>query len=243
MSAKGPFPAVLLTLLLGLAGAAPASGQQAQTQPQPLPPAQQAQPAQPQAPAAQLRIAQPVLVIDIEKVFAATVAGKALTQGLQAKLKALVAENRRIEAELVAEEKALTEKRKTMSPKAFRKLADAFDAKVQKIRAQQDAKQKALQDERTAERQNFVDNIAPLLSTIARERGALVILERRSVLLSADAIDITEEAIARINEALDRAEKLHLGQGQPVSPQPQQATPAPTPAPAQDLPSISPSSP
>ncbi len=145
------------------------------------------------------RAGVPVLVIDIERVFSATIAGQRVTRELEEKLAALASENRRIEAELVAEERKLTELRPTMDPAEFRKLADEFDAKVQRIRAEQDAKEKALQEQRAAERQDFVDNIAPVLSDIARERGALVILERRTVLLSADAIDITEEAIARIN--------------------------------------------
>ncbi len=148
------------------------------------------------------RTSVPILVIDIERVFSATIAGQRVTRALEEKLAALAAENRRIEAELVAEEKKLTELRPTMDPGEFRKLADEFDAKVQRIRAEQDAKQKALQEQRAAERQDFVDNIAPVLSDIGRERGALVILERRAVLLSADAIDITDEAIARINALL-----------------------------------------
>ena len=150
----------------------------------------------------QPRTSVPILVIDIERVFSATIAGQRVTRALEEKLAALAAENRRIEAELMAEEKKLTELRPTMDPGEFRKLADEFDAKVQRIRAEQDAKQKALQEQRAAERQDFVDNIAPVLSDIGRERGALVILERRAVLLSADAIDITDEAIARINALL-----------------------------------------
>ncbi len=148
------------------------------------------------------RVGAPVLVIDIEKVFSATIAGQRATRELEKRFAALAAENRRIEAELMAEEKRLTELRPTMDPAEFRKLADEFDARVQRIRAEQDAKEKALQQQRAAERQNFVDNIAPVLSAIARERAALVILERRAVLLSADAIDITDEAIARINALL-----------------------------------------
>ncbi len=41
----------------------------------------------------------------------------------------------------------------------------------------------------------------PVLSDLVRERGAVVVLDRRDVFLSADAIDITDEAIARLNTA------------------------------------------
>ena len=143
-----------------------------------------------------------ILTIDSERVFNFTIAGRQISKDLEARLAALGSENRRIEAELVAEELDLTERRATMDPIEFRVLADAFDEKVQRIRAEQDAKQRALQRLRDADRQSFIDTIAPILSGIGRERGAVVILERRNVLLSADNIDITEEAILRINAAL-----------------------------------------
>jgi len=44
--------------------------------------------------------------------------------------------------------------------------------------------------------------MSPIISQIARERRAVVIIERRSVILSADTIDITAEVIARINAAI-----------------------------------------
>ena len=148
-----------------------------------------------------------ILTIDSERVFSTTIAGRKITADLEEKLTALGTENRRIEAELVAEELDLTERRATMDPDEFRALADAFDEKVQRIRAEQDAKQRVLERLRDTDRQSFIDAIGPVLSRIGRERGAVVILERRNVLLSADNIDITDEAIARINAALDSAEQ------------------------------------
>jgi len=159
----------------------------------------------------------PILTIDSDQVFRSTSVGKDITTELEAKLQALVAENRQIEQDLTAEELSLTEQRKTTAPAAFRVLADAFDAKVKKIRAEQDAKQQDLEQQRNAERQSFVDRIAPILSGIARAHGAVAILERRNVLLSADSIDITAEAIQQINAAL-------------AAPEAQAPTPSPTPA-------------
>ena len=143
----------------------------------------------------------PVVVIDTEKVFSATVLGRDIATRLEDRVKALAAENKRIASDLEAEERDLTEKRKTMSPEAFRPLADAFDEKVQGIRAKQDAKQRELQALRDAERQSFIEDIGPILSRVAADRGAVVVLDLRNVLLSAGTIDITDEAIRRINAA------------------------------------------
>lgn len=143
-----------------------------------------------------------ILTIDSERVFNTTIAGRRIAADLEDRLNALAQENRRIEAELVAEELDLTERRVTMDTDEFRALADAFDEKVQRIRAEQDAKQRVLERIGDTGRQSFIEAIGPILSRIGRERGAVVILERRDVLLSSDNIDITDEAITRINEAL-----------------------------------------
>ena len=48
----------------------------------------------------------------------------------------------------------------------------------------------------------FFNEIAAILSDIVREKGALVVIDRRDGFLSADRIDSTDEAIARINETV-----------------------------------------
>ena len=53
-----------------------------------------------------------------------------------------------------------------------------------------------------AERGVFIRAAQPVLIDLMREAGAGVILERRSVLFSANAIDITDIAIQRLDDAI-----------------------------------------
>ncbi|MGR3662126.1 MAG: OmpH family outer membrane protein [Paracoccaceae bacterium] len=147
-------------------------------------------------------VSSQILVLDGERAYLFSVAGQKITKDLEARLANLGAENRKIEADLEAEELELTEKRAVTEALEFRSLADAFDQKVRRIRAEQDAKQLELQRLRDADRQSFIESMSPIISRIAIERGALIILERRNVLLSAETVDITEEVIARINQSL-----------------------------------------
>ena len=150
----------------------------------------------------QIELPPPVLVIDADRLLAESAFGSAIAEEFEAAVRRLTEENRRIETELLAEERALTERRAELPPEEFRPLADAFDAKVEALRAEQDEKERALAEVGEAGRQRFFAEIVPILSDIVRERGALVLLERRDVFLSADAIDITDEAIARIDAAV-----------------------------------------
>lgn len=114
----------------------------------------------------------------------------------------LAAENNQIATDLEEEEKSLTERRSELTPDEFRKLADAFDEKVQKIRQEQAAKGRALNAVLDQEREVFLTAAAPVLESLMREAGAAVILDRRTVFVSASAVEITNDAIALLNETL-----------------------------------------
>lgn len=145
--------------------------------------------------------ASPILTVDQDRLFSETELGAETLARLEEQAKALAAENQRIETELIAEERQLTEQRMAMEPAAFRELADAFDAKVQRIRDEQDEKARLLNRSRDEARSAFFRDVAVTISEIVRERGGLVVIDRRDVFLSADSIDITDEAIRRVNES------------------------------------------
>ena len=175
--------------------------------------------------AQELEIASPILTLDQERLFNGSRVAERVSAEIERRTEDLAAENRRIEARLVAEELELTERRGALPAEEFRALADEFDARVQDIRNAQDAKARELQRLRDEERQNFLRQISPVLAEIVRERGAVAVLDRRSVFLSAESIDITEEAIARINAAFDEtapSDPLELSPGVEVTEEPEQ---------------------
>ncbi len=143
-----------------------------------------------------------VWTVDPDRLYAETLLGQRIRANLEARAAELSRENRRIEAELIAEERELTERRATLSVEAFRQLADAFDAKVSRIREEQDAKTRDIQRLQETGPQSFLGQVVPLLSDMMRERDSAVLLDRRAVFLSFEISDITDEAIARINEEL-----------------------------------------
>lgn len=163
-----------------------------------------------------------VLTIDPDRLFAQSLFGKRVLADAQSQTEALAAENRQIEAQLTAEEKDLTAKRPTMSPQDFRVEADAFDARVQDIRKQQDAKERALKGIVTKGREAFFNAARPELGRLMLGRGAVAILDRRSLFLSVAVIDVTDAAIAAIDSA--------IGDGAQLAPPPQSGTTPATPA-------------
>ncbi|MCU0902565.1 MAG: OmpH family outer membrane protein [Tabrizicola sp.] len=146
----------------------------------------------------------PLLTLDQDRLFLDSNFGKAAIARERAATDALEQENRRIEAELVAEEQALTDLRTTLTPEEFTARADAFDAKVERIRGEQDAKSQTLALAREKDRKDFLQVAVPILGDLLGDKGAVAILDKNLVILSLSAIDVTDEAIARVNAALDK---------------------------------------
>ena len=152
------------------------------------------------------RVQSSVLIIDVDRLLAETAYGRRLSEDILRRGEALDAENDRIAAALTAEERSLTERRSTMDPQAFRAEADAFDARVQRIRTEQDAKQQALESAVAEGRDAFLAAATEALSGLMRDRGASVIMERRDVFLNISAVDVTDDAIGAIDAAIGSGE-------------------------------------
>ncbi len=147
-------------------------------------------------------IRSPVLVLESERLYRESDFGRRVADEIAEQNAELAAENRGIEADLEAEEMELTERRPTLGPEEFRDLADAFDQKVQDTRREQEAKARTIARQQEEMRSDFLSAAAPVLEDVMREAGAAVILERRSVFLSLNAVDITNDVITRINEEI-----------------------------------------
>jgi len=144
----------------------------------------------------------PILTLDSERLIAQSAAGQAIEAELTQQSEALANENRRIETDLANEERDLTERRADMTPEEFRAEALAFDEKVQRFREEQDAKLRGIQEQYNRARQEILGASDPVLVSIMQEAGAVIIMEKSSVLASLQAVDVTDLAILRLDRAM-----------------------------------------
>jgi len=160
-----------------------------------------------------LQLQSPILVVESDRLYFDSLFYQRVAREITVAREALEAENAQIAADLESEELDLTERRAEISPDDFRTLADAFDEKVRRVRQAQDIKARALLSRQEQGRAEFLTAAAPVLEEMMREAGTVVILERREVFLSLNAIDVTERALARID--------ARLGDGTSTPPVPQ----------------------
>ncbi|PQO22777.1 outer membrane chaperone Skp [Rhodobacteraceae bacterium WD3A24] len=154
----------------------------------------------------------PVRTLDQERLFSESQFGQRVRRDVERASRELAAENERLQSELSAEEEELARRRAELAPDEFRALADEFNARVERIRREQEAKARAISQMRESERQQFFEAALPVLTALLRESGAVAILDSRAIFIAVDRIDITEQAIERLDD--------ELGQGERATPEP-----------------------
>ncbi len=165
-----------------------------------------------------------VLVLDPDRLFTETQFGQRLNDDYLAQREQLIARNRELEISLEAEEQELTNMRAEKTPEEFRDLADAFDARVQQIRRDSDRAVRDLELSRERAPVIFMRAVEPVLVELMRDAGGAVVMDVRSVLLRADVIDITDVAIARIDQRIGAGPD---GATQPADPTPETSSDQP----------------
>jgi Skp family chaperone for outer membrane proteins len=81
-------------------------------------------------------------------------------------------------------------------------LSQTFDEKVVGVRQDQANKQSDLQQRQRDAERALLETIAPILYEIVRDRGASVLIDRRNIILDLSSVDITDDAIVKLNEQI-----------------------------------------
>ena len=148
---------------------------------------------------AKVAVAAPFLIINQERLLTQSETGQAILAEEDGQRDTLRTEARALDASFEAEEKELTEKRPTLPPEEFRKLSDAFDARVVEARRKQDERAGALAQEFDQRRRAFYARVAPILVTLMDRYQAKAIFDETSVLVADQSLNITAAVIAEID--------------------------------------------
>ncbi|MFN3292484.1 MAG: OmpH family outer membrane protein [Gemmobacter sp.] len=166
----------------------------------------------------------PFVTLDDARLFSDSAWGKALNKRLEAEQTGLAAENREIEARLADQERDLTARRPDLPAAEFRTLADRFNAEVESWRSTQKAKEQAIYQRHEAARLRFRDVANQVLAQLMVERGALAIIAEEAIVLGFREIDITADAVARLDALVGDGSNLPepepAGPDAPVPPAP-----------------------
>src|SRR5262249_35493877 len=108
------------------------------------------------------------------------------------------------EQSLRAEEKSLSEKQSTMKKDEFQKKVKAFEEEVMQTRKDTQDKKKTLDDALEKAVNTLRDNIVTVVEKIAKDKGYDLVITRQNVVVGANSLDVTDDAMKGLNAAVSK---------------------------------------
>ena len=144
----------------------------------------------------------PVLIVDMQRIKTESAAGRDMLSKSAEIREIIRSELSEREEVLRLEEQKLAQERSSLEPQEFRDRVRAFETKVFETREFAEAENRRLQALLSKASALLRDQATTVLTVIMRERGAGVLLDATQIVLSIDNLDITNEAIERLNVTL-----------------------------------------
>jgi|TARA_A100001011_G_scaffold316298_1_gene335218 outer membrane protein len=145
-------------------------------------------------------------VIDINKILSD--ADAAIIAAKQIEEIAIEIENeiKKSDEEIIKEQNLLIESQSIMAPEAFESKRNEYESKVQKYNNERQSKLMKIDELIAVSRNDVLSAMKPILEEISNEKGITIILEKTSIMLSAEKMDITDEVLKKLNKSLPTVE-------------------------------------
>ena len=141
-------------------------------------------------------------VIDINKIL--TDADAAIIAAKQIEKMAIEIENeiKLSDEEIIKEQNVLIESQSIMAPEAFESKRKEYENKVQKYNNERQSKLMKIDELIAFSRNEILNSMKPILEEISNEKGITIILEKASIMLNAEKMDLTNEVLKKLNKSL-----------------------------------------
>ena len=141
-------------------------------------------------------------VIDINKILSD--ADAATTAAEQIEEIAIEIENeiKLSDEEIIKEQNMLIESQSIMAPEAFESKRKEYEIKVQKYNNERQSKLLKIDELIAVSRNDILNAMKPILEEISNEKGITIILEKASIMLNAEKMDLTNEVLKKLNKSL-----------------------------------------
>ncbi len=141
-------------------------------------------------------------VIDINKILSESDA--AITAAEQIEEIAIEIENeiKLSDDEIIKEQNSLIESQSIMAPEAFESKRNEYENKVQKYNNERQSKLMKIDELIALSRNEILSAMKPILEEVSNEKGITIILEKASIMLNAEKMDITNEVLKKLNKSL-----------------------------------------
>ena len=144
-----------------------------------------------------------VAVVELQILLTQSEASKKIGSQLEAHRSDVMKELSSSEAKLVETNKALVELSKTeVSKEDFTKQAQSFEEEKLALQKLSVKRRNALTEASVKAERALMDEIVKVLESMAKENSYDLILTKQNVIVGTQSLDITDEALVRLNKAV-----------------------------------------
>ena len=141
-------------------------------------------------------------VIDINKILADANAAVKAAEEIEEIAMDIENEIKSSDEEIIKEQNLLIESQSIMAPEAFEAKRIEYENKIQSYNSERQAKLMKIDELIAISRNDILNAIKPILEEISNEKGITIILEKTSIMLNAEKMDITNEVLKKLNKSL-----------------------------------------
>jgi outer membrane protein len=140
--------------------------------------------------------------VDFKYILNESNAGKKAQDYLKSKLNNGIKKLKDQETKLQDEEKKIIQQKKLISPEEYKKKVADLRNKVSSLQKERNNLLENISKERSKARGELLKNLNPILKEYMKEKNIRMIVDKKSILLADENLDLTDEIIKILNKKL-----------------------------------------
>ena len=140
--------------------------------------------------------------LDFKYILNESAAGKKAQDQLKSKLESGIKALNKKEKSIQEEEKKIIEQKKLLKPEEYKKKVQALRSKVSVLQKERNNLLQSTSKQRSKARNILLKNLNPIIKEYMQEKKIRMVVDKKSLLLADENLDITKEIMSRLNKKL-----------------------------------------
>ena len=147
-------------------------------------------------------IADTPFFLDFKYILNESDAGKKAQDFLKKKLNTGIKNIKDKEKKIQEEEKKIISQKKVISADEYKKKVTELRSKVSSLQKERNQLLESVSKQRTKARNELLKNLNPIIKDYMKEKNIRMVVDKKSLLLADENLNITKEIMARLNKKL-----------------------------------------
>ena len=140
--------------------------------------------------------------LDFQFILGQSSAGKKANQLLKSELEKGIKSLKDRENKLQKEEKDIIQQKKILSPEEYKKKISNLRSKVSNLQKDRQTILNKIAEKRNKARSTILKSLNPIVKEYMAQKNVKIVLDKKSVLLANDELDITKDIMQELNKNL-----------------------------------------